>query len=105
STNIYKIYKSFLQLALLLVTSLQRTLITLHYFFLICRTFYYLAKPFIILQINIGRGATLYKIALSLANNSLIDIILIQELYIFKDYKQKIMKFYLIYKSFTLLDN
>jgi hypothetical protein len=36
-----------------------------------------LAKPLTILQVNIGKGATLYEIALSLANNSLYDIILI----------------------------
>jgi len=70
-----------------------------------CRTFYCLAKPLIVLQINVGKGATLHEIALLLANNSLIDIVLIQEPYIFIDCKRKITKFHLIYKSFTLLDN
>lgn len=64
-----------------------------------------LAKPLTILQINVGRGATSHEIALSLANDSLIDIILIQELYIFTDCKRKITKFHLMYESFTLLDD
>jgi hypothetical protein len=69
------------------------------------RTFYRLAKPLIVLQINVGRGVTPHEIALSLANNSLIDIILIQEPYIFTDYRWKITKFHPMYKSFTLLND
>jgi hypothetical protein len=69
------------------------------------RTFYRLAKPLIVLQINVGRGATLHKIALLLANDSFIDIILIQEPYIFTDYKRKITKFHPRDESFTLLDD
>ena len=69
------------------------------------KTFYRLAKPLTILQINVGRGATPHEIALSLANDSLIDIILIQEPYIFIDRKRKITKFHPMYKSFTLLDD
>jgi hypothetical protein len=70
-----------------------------------CRTFYRLAKPLTVLQINVGRGATPHKIALSLANDSLIDIILIQEPYIFSDHKWKITKFHPMYESFTPLDD
>jgi hypothetical protein len=44
-----------------------------------------LAKPLTILQANISKGATLYEIALILINTSLINIILIQEPYIFID--------------------
>ena len=69
-----------------------------------CRTFYR-PKPLTVLQINVGRGATPHEIALSLANNSLIDIILIQEPYIFTDYKRKITKFHPMYESFTPLDD
>ena len=36
-----------------------------------------LAKPLTILQANVGKGATLHEIALLLANNSFVDIILI----------------------------
>src|SRR5271167_3459724 len=64
-----------------------------------------LAKPLTILQANIGRGATSHKIVLSLANSSFIDIILIQEPYIFLDYSRKISKAHPMYKSFTPLDD
>jgi hypothetical protein len=64
-----------------------------------------LAKPLTIMQANVRRGATSHKIALLLANSSFVDIILIQEPYIFLDYTRKISKAYLMYKSFTLLDN
>jgi Endonuclease-reverse transcriptase len=69
------------------------------------RTFYRPAKPLTVLQINVGRGATPHEIALSLANDSLIDIILIQEPYIFTDLKRKITKFHPMYESFTPLDD
>jgi hypothetical protein len=69
------------------------------------RTFHRPAKPLTVLQINVGRGATPHEIALSLANDSLIDIILIQEPYIFTDRKRKITKFHPMYESFTPLDN
>src|SRR5271165_4749140 len=64
-----------------------------------------LAKPLTILQANVGRGATLHEIVLSLANSSFIDIILIQEPYIFLDRSRKISKAHLMYKSFTPLDD
>jgi hypothetical protein len=64
-----------------------------------------LAKLLTILQANVRKGATLYKIMLLLASSSFVDIILIQELYIFTDCSRKISKAYLIYKSFTPLDD
>jgi len=64
-----------------------------------------LTKPLTILQANVGKGATTHEITLLLANSSLVDIILIQELYYFSDQTRKISKAYLMYKSFTLLDN
>src|SRR5271165_4938582 len=63
------------------------------------------AKPLTIMQANVGRGATSHEIALSLANSSSVDIILIQEPYIFSDCTRKISKAHLMYKSFTPLDN
>ena len=63
------------------------------------------AKPLVLLQINVGKGATSHEIALSLANDSLIDIILIQEPYIFTDRKWKVTKSHPMYESFTPLDN
>ena len=65
----------------------------------------YFTKPLTILQTNIGRAAILYEIAFLLAANSLIDIILIQEPYIFTDLSQRITKFHPLYKSFTPIDN
>src|SRR5271165_602421 len=64
-----------------------------------------LAKPLTILQANVGRGATSHEIALSLASSSFVDIVLIQEPYIFSDCTRKISKAYPMYKSFTPLDN
>src|SRR5271165_4607979 len=64
-----------------------------------------LVKPLTILQANVGREATLYKIALLLASSSFVDIVLIQELYIFSDCTRKISKAHPMYKSFTPLDN
>jgi hypothetical protein len=64
-----------------------------------------LAKPLTIMQANVGKGATPHEIALSLANSSFVDIILIQEPYIFSDRTRKISKAYLMYKSFTPLDD
>jgi hypothetical protein len=64
-----------------------------------------LAKPLTIMQANIRKEVTLHKIMLLLINNSFVDIILIQEPYIFLDCTRKILKAHFIYKSFTLLDN
>lgn len=63
------------------------------------------ARPLTILQVNVGRGATPHEIALSLANDSLIDIVLIQEPYIFADRTRRISKSHPTYESFTPSDN
>ncbi len=68
-------------------------------------TYYGIAYTLIVLQINVGRGATLHEIVLLLANDSSIDIILIQEPYVFTDRTRRITKHYPIYETFTLLDN
>ena len=65
----------------------------------------YSAKPLTILQANVGRAATSHEIALSLAANSLIDIILIQEPYIFTDLSQRITKSHPLYESFIPIDD
>ena len=62
-------------------------------------------KPLSILQVNVGRGATPHELALSLANDSLTDVILIQEPYIFTDRSRKITKFHPMYETFTPLDD
>jgi hypothetical protein len=64
-----------------------------------------LAKPLTIMQANVRKGATSHKIVLLLANSSFVDIVLIQEPYIFSDCTRKILKAHLMYKSFTLLDD
>jgi ribonuclease HI len=69
------------------------------------KPFYSPAKLLTILQANVGRGATLHKIALSLTHDSLIDIILIQEPYIFTDRKRRITKSHPVYESFTPLND
>src|SRR5436190_22219632 len=63
------------------------------------------AKPLTILHANVGRGATPHEIALTLANTSFVDSILIQEPYIFTDCAQKISKAHPMYESFTPLDD
>ena len=62
-------------------------------------------KPLILLQINIGRGSILYEIALSYAFSEEIDILLVQEPYIYKNLSRRITKHYPVYNCFTPLDN
>jgi endonuclease/exonuclease/phosphatase (EEP) superfamily protein YafD len=62
-------------------------------------------KPLSILQANVGKGAIPHEIALSLANDSFIDIILIQEPYVFADRKRKITKNHPAYEAFTPSDD
>lgn len=62
-------------------------------------------KALSILQINVGRGTIAHEIALALANDSLIDVILVQEPYIFKDLVRKITKSHPMYEAFTPIDN
>lgn len=63
------------------------------------------AKPLTVLQANVGRGATAHEIALALAHHSKIDIILIQEPYIFSDRTRNITKFHPLYESFSPADD
>ena len=63
------------------------------------------AKPLTILQVNVERAAIPHKIALLLALDFYINIILIQELYIFTDLQRRITKAHSLYESFTPIDN
>jgi hypothetical protein len=63
------------------------------------------AKPLTILQANVGRGATAHEIALTIANDSSIDILLIQEPYVFADRTRRISKAHPMYESFAPLDD
>ncbi|KAJ8066801.1 hypothetical protein OCU04_004188 [Sclerotinia nivalis] len=63
------------------------------------------SKPLTILQANVAKNATSHELALSLANDSCIDIILIQEPYTFSDISRRITKSHPAYETFTPLDN
>ena len=62
-------------------------------------------KPLTILQTNISKAATSHEIALSLAADSLTDVILIQEPYVFTDLSRRIIKSHSLYKSFIPVDD
>ena len=49
-------------------------------------------EPLTLLQLSVGRAKATHEIALSLAHSNNIDIILIQEPYIFSDLSQQITK-------------
>ena len=61
--------------------------------------------PLTVLQINVGRGATPHELALTLAHDSHIDILFIQEPYVFADRSRRITKRHPAYKAFTPLDD
>src|SRR2546429_993752 len=61
--------------------------------------------PLTVLQINVGRGAISHELALTFAYDSHIDIIFIQEPYIFTDRSRRITKRHPAYEAFTPLDN
>lgn len=49
-------------------------------------------EPLTVLQLNLGRGADSHAIALTLAFNNNIDVLLIQEQYIFSNLSRQITK-------------
>ena len=61
--------------------------------------------PLTVLQINVGCRAILHKLALTLAYNSYIDILFIQEPYISTDRSRRIIKRHPAYEAFTPLDD
>lgn len=61
--------------------------------------------PLLILQQNIGRSATAHEITLSQAYSNNIDIILIQEPYIYKGLTRKITKRHPSYECFSPTDS
>jgi endonuclease/exonuclease/phosphatase (EEP) superfamily protein YafD len=62
-------------------------------------------KPLTLLQLNVGRGASLHEIALSLAFSENIDIILIQESYVYKGLSRRITKRHLSYECSAPTDD
>jgi ribonuclease HI/exonuclease III len=63
------------------------------------------AKPLTLLQLNVGRSPAPHEIALTLAHSSHIDIILIQEPYVYRDLSRQITKRHPSYECFTPTDN
>jgi hypothetical protein len=61
--------------------------------------------PLSVLQINTGRGSASHELALTLAYDSLIDIIFIQEPYIFPDRLRRITKRHSAYETFIPQDD
>jgi hypothetical protein len=62
-------------------------------------------EPLALLQLNVGRLAAAHEIILSQAHSSNIDIILIQEPYIYKDLARKVTKKHPSYECFSPTDN
>lgn len=64
-----------------------------------------ISRPLQLLQINVCRGASSYELASSFAYERKIDIILIQEPYIFHDRQRRITKRISSYECFSPNDN
>lgn len=64
-----------------------------------------LRKPLSILSVNVGKGHTSHELALALAFDSSIDILLIQEPYINKAYARRLTKKHPSYECFSPVDS
>jgi hypothetical protein len=62
-------------------------------------------QPLTVLQINVGKGSSQYEIALSHAFSEKIDILLVQEPYIYRDLTRRITTRHPAYKCFTPIDD
>ena len=62
-------------------------------------------KVLSIMQANTGWGSETHNLVLSLATQNQIDIILIQELWIYRDRQYQLIKKYLAYECFSLIDD
>jgi ribonuclease HI len=63
------------------------------------------SKPLSILQINASKGDTSHEIALSQAHLEQIDILLVQEPYVYKDLTRRITKRHPLYEIFAPIDD
>jgi ribonuclease HI len=63
------------------------------------------SKPLTLLQINVGKGGLPHEIALSHAFSEKIDLLLVQEPYIYKDYPRRITKRHPSFECFTPIDD
>lgn len=62
-------------------------------------------KPLKLLQINVSRGGSPHDLALALAQEEHIDLLLVQEPYIFYERDRRITKRHPSFECFTLTDN
>ena len=62
-------------------------------------------KPLRLLQINVGRGGPSHDLALAHAQEEHIDLLLIQEPYIFHERHRRITKRHPSYECFSLNDD
>ena len=62
-------------------------------------------RPLTTFQVNVGRGATAHELALSYAFTEKMDVVLIQEPYLFRDLQRKISKHHPSYECFSPVDN
>ena len=63
------------------------------------------SKQLIILSLNVGRGAQAHEIALNEAHMNSVDILLIQEPYIFRERSRRITKKHPSYEAFSSSDD
>jgi hypothetical protein len=63
------------------------------------------SRPLSVLQVNTARGSTSHELALEFAFNSLIDVVFIQEPYIFSDRSRRITKKHSAYEAFIPQDD
>ncbi len=62
-------------------------------------------KPLRLLQINVGRGGPSHDLALALAQEEHIDLLLVQEPYIFHERHRRITKRHPLYECFSPIDD
>jgi hypothetical protein len=63
------------------------------------------SKPLTLLQVNVGKNDTSHEIALDHAHTEKVDILLIQEPYIYKELPRRITKWHPSYECFTPTDD
>src|ERR1700759_2685740 len=63
------------------------------------------SKPLTLLQVNVGKNDTSHEIALDHAHTDKVDILLIQEPYIYKELPRRITKWHPSYECFTPTDD
>jgi Reverse transcriptase (RNA-dependent DNA polymerase)/Endonuclease-reverse transcriptase len=62
-------------------------------------------KPLLLLQVNVGKGPEAHEIALTHAFTEGVDVLLVQEPYVYRDLSRRITKRHPIYECFTPTDD